>query len=229
MTPPLADNDEEIQGPDTDRSQTDSVALWQPNDRLNFHIDNARLGMIEWDGDWHVQRWSPIAEEIFGWTAQEVAIQEWESWAFVYEDDEPRIRNLTDRLVRGERESASVINRNYTKDGRIVTCEWFISVLRDRRGQVVSFLSFVQDVTQRLSTAAELAVGRAQLQERFDQLTPREVQVMDAVSQGQLNKQIAFELRLSHKTVEVYRARVMTKMNAGSLAELVRMAVMLDR
>lgn len=83
-----------------------------------------------------------------------------------------------------------MINRNYTKDGRIVTCEWFTSVLRDRRGQVVSFLSFVQDVTQRLSTAAELAVGRAQLQERFDQLTPREVQVMDAVSQGQLKSRL---------------------------------------
>ncbi|MEM0913501.1 MAG: response regulator transcription factor [Planctomycetota bacterium] len=64
--------------------------------------------------------------------------------------------------------------------------------------------------------------------EKRASLTPRERQVMDLVVQGKLNKQIASELELSHKTIEVHRAHVMEKMAARSLAELVRMAVMLE-
>jgi FixJ family two-component response regulator len=64
--------------------------------------------------------------------------------------------------------------------------------------------------------------------DRRDSLTPRERQVMDMVVQGKLNKQIAAELELSHKTIEVHRSHVMEKMAARSLADLVRMAVLLE-
>lgn len=63
---------------------------------------------------------------------------------------------------------------------------------------------------------------------RLAALTPREREVMDRVVAGKLNKQIADELGISLKTVEVHRARVMAKMAVGSLAELVS-AVLADR
>jgi FixJ family two-component response regulator len=62
------------------------------------------------------------------------------------------------------------------------------------------------------------------LQRRVDSLTPREHEVFILVVSGMLNKQIAFDLGLSEKTVKVHRARVMDKMKAKSLADLVRMA-----
>ena len=62
------------------------------------------------------------------------------------------------------------------------------------------------------------------LQRRIDSLTPREHEVFLLVVSGMLNKQIAFDLGLSEKTVKVHRARVMHKMKATSLADLVRMA-----
>ena len=63
-----------------------------------------------------------------------------------------------------------------------------------------------------------------ELQQRVAKLTPRERQVFARVVTGMLNKQIAFELGMAEKTVKVHRARVMQKMQAGSVAELVRMA-----
>ena len=63
-----------------------------------------------------------------------------------------------------------------------------------------------------------------QIRQRFDQLTPREQTVMMLVVTGKLNKQVAAMLGTSLKTVKVHRANVMTKMMAGSLPELVRMA-----
>jgi FixJ family two-component response regulator len=62
------------------------------------------------------------------------------------------------------------------------------------------------------------------IQRRYGRMTPRERQVFALVTSGLLNKQIAFDLGVAERTVKVHRARVMEKMEAESLAQLVRMA-----
>jgi FixJ family two-component response regulator len=64
----------------------------------------------------------------------------------------------------------------------------------------------------------------SELRQRFETLSPREREVMALVCSGKMNKQIAAELQISEITVKVHRGRVMRKMQADSLPELVRLA-----
>lgn len=69
---------------------------------------------------------------------------------------------------------------------------------------------------------------RQELLRRFNTLTPREQDVLRRVADGLSNRDIAEVLDLSHKTVEVHRAKVMEKMRADSLSQLIRMAMAMD-
>lgn len=82
------------------------------------------------------------------------------------------------------------------------------------------YLALEKDAKARESRASD-----EEIQARYALLSPRERTVMSMVVNGKSNKEIAADLGLSQKTVEVHRARVMSKMQAGSLAELVRLAI----
>lgn len=77
--------------------------------------------------------------------------------------------------------------------------------------------------------AAEQAGRDTELRDRLASLSSRERQVLDGLVAGQANKVIAYDLEISPRTVEVYRANVMTKMQARSLSELVRMTILIQR
>jgi two-component system response regulator FixJ len=69
---------------------------------------------------------------------------------------------------------------------------------------------------------------RAEIEDRIFSLSPREKDVLAGLIEGRANKQIAFDLGISPRTVEIYRANLMNKMEANSLSDLVRMALICE-
>jgi two-component system response regulator FixJ len=92
-----------------------------------------------------------------------------------------------------------------------------------------SILRAVRAAEDRAKKLGRQSEEETQVASRLDTLSERERQVLEGLVAGHANKTIAHELRISPRTVEVYRANVMTKMQAKSLSELIRMTLAVRR
>jgi diguanylate cyclase (GGDEF)-like protein/PAS domain S-box-containing protein len=130
--------------------------LKRVNWMLSSHISNTPLAVLEWDRDFRLVRWSPQAENIFGWRSDEILGIPLADSPLVHEDDREAFAGLVGRLMGGEEPRATGLTRNHRRDGDTIWCEWYHSALLDDGGQIVSILSFVQDVSSRIQAEERL-------------------------------------------------------------------------
>jgi two-component system response regulator FixJ len=90
-----------------------------------------------------------------------------------------------------------------------------------------TLIDAITRAASRLEAASEISADIATLRARLNSLSEREQQVLSSVVAGAANKTIAYDLDISPRTVEVHRANIMSKMQAKSLPELVRMTIAL--
>ena len=147
----------------TDRKRAEATAI--EAHRLAFHVENTPLAVIEWDHEFRVLRWSPAAERLFGWVASEVMGKRFSDWSFVVHDDVDAVNEVGNRQNQGQEHHGISRNRNYTKLGSVVNCEWYNSALYDQKGKLISVLSLVLDVT--LATRIEDALRKSEAQYRL--------------------------------------------------------------
>ena len=123
--------------------------LKEVTQRLSAHIDNSPLGVVEFDRQYRIMRWSKESERMFGWKAEEVLGRSISELKWVYEDDLEAVESESAQLMSGALARSVNVNRNYAKDGRVVYCEWYNSAIHDDEGRLRSVLSLVLDVTDR--------------------------------------------------------------------------------
>jgi two-component system response regulator FixJ len=87
-------------------------------------------------------------------------------------------------------------------------------------------LASVRSALDRLDVDHRRQAERSEVEGRLAMLSNRERDVLDGLVSGKANKQIAYDLGISPRTIEVYRANLMAKMQAASLSDLVRMALL---
>lgn len=153
--------------------------------RLTFHVENSPLAVIELNHEFQVQRWSKQAEKLFGWQAEEVLNHHLDEGQFVFEEDLPLVQQDMSHLLDGSVPHIVGENRNYTKDGSVIYCQWYNSALWDSSGELVSILSLALDVTER--TRAEQALKESEARYRtLVETSP------DAISVSELNGKLLF-------------------------------------
>ena len=128
----------------------------QASSRLEFHLDNSPMAVIEWDSEFRVAGWSPQAEQIFGWKTAEIIGKYWYEFPLVYSADFEQVKLVTNKILDGSEPRNLCQNRNCTKDGSIVYCEWHNSALTDASGKIVSIQSFARNITERHRIQEEL-------------------------------------------------------------------------
>lgn len=135
--------------------QSEEEELRQAYQRLTFHVENFPLGAIEWDCAMGVKRWSSQAEQILGWKAAEVMGIPRQKWPCNYPEDESLVAEAVDRLIEGREAHNVICHRNYTKEGKVIWCEWHNSALLDEAGYPISIFSLVQDITEQKQAEQE--------------------------------------------------------------------------
>jgi len=143
----------------------ENKAREKSEEQLRSHTENSPLAVIGWDANFIVTQWSGMSEKIFGWRAAETLGKPVMDLNMIYEEDIPTVQNTMEKLSSGKLKYVVSGNRNYTKDRQVIYCEWYNSVSSDHQGKMVSVLSQVLDVTERVKAEEKLNKSEERLRD----------------------------------------------------------------
>lgn len=128
--------------------------------RLQLHIDRMPIAYVLFDAENRYANWNSAAEKIFGYLREEIIGKP--AGFLVHQDDYVIVENVSRRLRSGD-VAAQSINRNVTKDGRIIICEWHNTALIAPNGSFLGVLSMTLDITNRVRAEEALRASERRL------------------------------------------------------------------
>jgi PAS domain S-box-containing protein len=165
--------------------------LKRANERINSHLDQSLIAVIEWDGQLKTVRWSKKAQALFGGRRESEQNESVSLNDFLHPDDRDSVRQLLEPLLRGESTATHFIARTINQLGEEICCEWHFSGLHADSGETISFLSFAEDITARVR--AEDDLRRLASQDALTQLPNRltlEHHAMQAIKLAKENESL---------------------------------------
>lgn len=145
------------------------ISLEKVHQKLSYHIKNTPMGVIEFDSNLKILQWNKLAEQIFGWSENEVLAGNLNIDEVIYEEDKTLLWQAVKNLAGNYIQNNVVDTRNKTKDGKIIYCEWYNSVLKDDKGNTVGIMSLVQDVTGRKQIEHDLLEAESKFRSLVEQ------------------------------------------------------------
>jgi PAS domain S-box-containing protein len=137
-----------------------------PPQHQGLSIDRLPLAYIRLDADHRVLDWNLAAESMFGYTREEIVGEDLPT-RILPEPIGDHLGDIVRRLHAGDMRAHSV-NENRTKDGRVITCEWFNTPLTDSEGRFAGVVSLARDVSDELRTAEQLAESQRRFHAVFE-------------------------------------------------------------
>lgn len=116
--------------------------------RHELHTQNTPLGVIEWDNNFKVTEWNPSAEKIFGYSRQE-ALGKHAKQLILTGNDFDNADGLWQELITAKGDFQNT-RENITKNGHIITCEWYNTPLIHESGLTIGLTSMVHDISERM-------------------------------------------------------------------------------
>ncbi|PCH49360.1 MAG: hypothetical protein COC22_06685 [Flavobacteriaceae bacterium] len=133
----------------TEKKKTEDL-FFESNQRLKEQFNNTPLGSIIWDLDFNVLEWNDSAYKIFGYTSKEAIGSPIKNLI-----TPPHLTSKMEEVLEtflAQKEGFKSTNENVTKNGQIITCNWYNVGLRDIEGNLIGMASLVDDVTERINT-----------------------------------------------------------------------------
>ena len=144
-------------------------------ERLRLHIDRMPMGYIVTDREFRFVSFNPAAQDIFGYSEEEVRGRS-PYGLIIPEEVKEFVEEVRRQWMQGSLDAHGT-NENVTKDGRRIICDWFNTPVMDSEGRFDRLVSIVQDITDRREAEMYVELSRAQLREltaRLDQVREEE-------------------------------------------------------
>jgi len=136
-------------------------------ERLSLFFEQSPLGALEWTESFDVARMNEKAEEILGFTEEELVGSSWRR--LIPESEQDGVAELFAEMLT-ESKAYDIEQETLTSDGERIRCEWHHRVVRDELGDVITIFSKFQNVSQRVKREKELAEERAFTEQALDTL-----------------------------------------------------------